>query len=355
MENNNGKGIFYGVIGVATLIVAIIGATFAYFSAQTISGQYVTGSAAVANLGVAVTRLTTFSAGEIGKTKDDANYILVPQLDATLDQAIVGIGENGTGGVAGTNTGACIDENGSLVCSIYKIEVSNLGSSAIDVSGSITFYTGPKNDLAENGDPNVPYEDVTGEDGSVMNHLKWARLARPTNVSGAVLPTELLDYAEDTEYETIRPVALDGEGFANTSATPYLYGRSVTTTANDLYGADYSSISGTTTAESLWITSHAAHYDLIDPTDDLTRNQKVWTLNEARKEGSIHLQAGGYTQDNNTDGVTDDKYVFYIVVWISENLDNQNQVDTGSFVGQVKFESAGGSGATSTFTEVAQG
>ena len=27
MENNNGKGIFYGVIGVATLVVAIIGAT----------------------------------------------------------------------------------------------------------------------------------------------------------------------------------------------------------------------------------------------------------------------------------------------------------------------------------------
>ena len=33
MDNNNGKGIFYGVIGVATLVVAIIGATFAYFSA----------------------------------------------------------------------------------------------------------------------------------------------------------------------------------------------------------------------------------------------------------------------------------------------------------------------------------
>ena len=31
---NNGRGIFYGVIGVATLIVAIIGATFAYFSAS---------------------------------------------------------------------------------------------------------------------------------------------------------------------------------------------------------------------------------------------------------------------------------------------------------------------------------
>ena len=34
-NNNNGKGIFYGVIGVATLVVAIIGATFAYFAAST--------------------------------------------------------------------------------------------------------------------------------------------------------------------------------------------------------------------------------------------------------------------------------------------------------------------------------
>ena len=34
MENKSGQGIFYGVIGVATLVVAIIGATFAYFSAS---------------------------------------------------------------------------------------------------------------------------------------------------------------------------------------------------------------------------------------------------------------------------------------------------------------------------------
>ena len=50
MENKNGKGIFYGVIGVATLIVAIIGATFAYFTATTASGQYLTGTAATASL-----------------------------------------------------------------------------------------------------------------------------------------------------------------------------------------------------------------------------------------------------------------------------------------------------------------
>ena len=39
MENKNGQGIFYGVIGVATLVVAIIGATFAYFSASVSAGN----------------------------------------------------------------------------------------------------------------------------------------------------------------------------------------------------------------------------------------------------------------------------------------------------------------------------
>ncbi len=39
MEENNrkGPGVFYAVVGVATLVVAIIGATFAYFSASTSS------------------------------------------------------------------------------------------------------------------------------------------------------------------------------------------------------------------------------------------------------------------------------------------------------------------------------
>ena len=34
MENRKGSGIFLGVVSVATLVVAIIGATFAYFSAS---------------------------------------------------------------------------------------------------------------------------------------------------------------------------------------------------------------------------------------------------------------------------------------------------------------------------------
>ena len=43
MEENNrkGPGVFYAVVGVATLVVAIIGATFAYFSAQASTGAEV--------------------------------------------------------------------------------------------------------------------------------------------------------------------------------------------------------------------------------------------------------------------------------------------------------------------------
>ena len=38
-NNRKGPGVFYAVVGVATLVVAIIGATFAYFSAQAATGD----------------------------------------------------------------------------------------------------------------------------------------------------------------------------------------------------------------------------------------------------------------------------------------------------------------------------
>ena len=53
-EKNNGSGIFYGVIGVATLIVALIGATFAYFTATQDNNTAITGNAASVNFGLKV-------------------------------------------------------------------------------------------------------------------------------------------------------------------------------------------------------------------------------------------------------------------------------------------------------------
>ena len=53
-ERNNGKGVFYGVIGVATLVVAIIGATFAYFTASASNNNVIKGNMATVQLSLAV-------------------------------------------------------------------------------------------------------------------------------------------------------------------------------------------------------------------------------------------------------------------------------------------------------------
>ena len=123
MENKNGQGIFYGVIGVATLIVAIIGATFAFFSAQAqtnyvndIAGNTLDISGA---LSVSVTKVT-FS----GATADSDN--LVP-----AKIAVDGSNVPTTAGLTQA-LGANCEKNGYTGCHVYKIEASS--SSQIDVA-----------------------------------------------------------------------------------------------------------------------------------------------------------------------------------------------------------------------------
>lgn len=125
MENRNGQGIFYGVIGVATLVVAIIGATFAYFSAAgntdstTITGT--TGSGG--GLSLTVTDLTTTATGA-----------LVPQKATALQSALTG-----TGGKS------CVDGNGNTVCKVYSIVVGNTGTSSVATTGTLNLSAGTAN------------------------------------------------------------------------------------------------------------------------------------------------------------------------------------------------------------------
>ena len=106
MENKNGQGIFYGVIGVATLVVAIIGATFAFFNAQA-STNYVnkiegnTLNLASA-LSVSVTRL------DLGGTAASKN--LVPATISTADAT----------GINQALTAKC-EKGGYTGCHVYKI------------------------------------------------------------------------------------------------------------------------------------------------------------------------------------------------------------------------------------------
>ena len=58
-QRNNGRGIFYGVIGVATLVVAIVGATFAYFTATASNNATISGNMATITFSLEVTKVTT--------------------------------------------------------------------------------------------------------------------------------------------------------------------------------------------------------------------------------------------------------------------------------------------------------
>lgn len=131
-ENNNGRGLFYGVIGVATLIVAIIGATFAYFtvSANITDNNNISGTTAdVSNTTITgtLTRVTPSTEG------------LIPLKTADLQKAV-------TGDTA-TGKGQCIDKNGAKVCDIYTLTINNTSSTAVTLEGALTLTATDMTDL----------------------------------------------------------------------------------------------------------------------------------------------------------------------------------------------------------------
>ncbi|MDY5996268.1 MAG: SipW-dependent-type signal peptide-containing protein, partial [Bacilli bacterium] len=109
-ENRKGPGVFYAVVGVATLVVAIIGATFAYFSASAQAETPVTGGTnndLASALSVKVTRVKF--AGVDASINDN----LVPaRLDDTSKE-----------GVNKALTAKCVN-SGYTGCHVWKIEAN---------------------------------------------------------------------------------------------------------------------------------------------------------------------------------------------------------------------------------------
>ena len=125
-NNRKGPGVFYAVVGVATLVVAIIGATFAYFSASANNDTAITGTTASAGgVDLVVTPVTDTGASMIPlNLMDDAN----PENAATGD----------ADQFAKAITNKCVDANGNNVCQVYSIKVTNKSTtSKIQVRGTL--------------------------------------------------------------------------------------------------------------------------------------------------------------------------------------------------------------------------
>ena len=129
MEENNrkGPGVFYAVVGVATLIVAIIGATFAYFSAtiesdtETVTGQ----TATAATVSLAVEQVyPTLESGKQG-----IGGRMIPLTDSDLATAV-------------SAANSCIDKNGYVACQVYQVTLTNEeGSDTVMANVSVQLTT----------------------------------------------------------------------------------------------------------------------------------------------------------------------------------------------------------------------
>lgn len=185
MEENNrkGPGVFYAVVGVATLVVAIIGATFAYFSAQaTATGENITGKTneqLASALSVTVNKLEWSDNG--GAISND----LVPASfdDSTTAKDLT------TKQVQGALNAKCVNA-GYTGCHLYKIQANTTQTVAnasilLDLSVEATVkdnwrYTVFTATGGKVGDETDPTLTVTGFP-TVANGTAQGSLATPVS------------------------------------------------------------------------------------------------------------------------------------------------------------------------------
>ena len=109
MEEKKGQNTLYLIIGIATLVVAIIGATFAYFSAQASSTDKIKGGTNDVGTSLNLTVDRVLFGAETG---DNYNNLVPAQLTLSNE------------GIASVVNNKCI-ANGYTGCHLYKITASS--------------------------------------------------------------------------------------------------------------------------------------------------------------------------------------------------------------------------------------
>ena len=127
------------VIGIIVFILTM-GATYAYLSYSVTNDVAIKGN--IVNINA------TLNVELVSGT----NTNMVPMMDNALNNAI-----NGTGG-----TKACVDSKGNLSCQVYKITLTNNGSTLKNLKGTIELYA---------------------TNGGVYNNLKWQELTYDEDTS----------------------------------------------------------------------------------------------------------------------------------------------------------------------------
>lgn len=132
VESSNIKMLLFPLIIVVILIVAVVGITYAYFSATASNNTGVKGNTAGVDLDLKVNRISTSASG---------NLIPVDSDITSLTTAAKGYGN--TGNTFNANL-SCIDKNGYSSCQVYQIDVTNTSDVTLNLTGGVTSLSGTK-------------------------------------------------------------------------------------------------------------------------------------------------------------------------------------------------------------------
>lgn len=192
MENRKGSGLFLGIVSVATLIVALIGATFAYFSATTESDPN------AVNVTAYEFKLT-MDVNQIYPNKDEVaaeKLQLIPMNPATTITSTNPSysGNNDSNLLYALNEAAekCIDSHGLQVCALYEVVIYNEAQNQVVLTGQLQTVS---NTAAtdENGTPidgrepftNLTFQALTGK--HTDNSLALSGSAVPINDEDGII------------------------------------------------------------------------------------------------------------------------------------------------------------------------
>ena len=208
-ENRKGPGVFYAVVGVATLVVAIIGATFAYFSASAANNEAITGNTAEAG-GVELTITPVTTTG--------TNMLPLNLMDNTkATDPATGAADQFADALGATKGASCKDSNGNNVCQVYSITVKNKSTtSTVQVRGTLNLATEATNmkwQLLETGTSTARADFATVVDKGVTGNVT---VGGNTGATGAAAASQSLAAEASATYYVL--VWLEETGAAQETA-----------------------------------------------------------------------------------------------------------------------------------------
>ena len=325
-NNNNGRGIFYGVIGVATLIVAMIGATFAYFSAEATTGP----EAIAANA-------TTITLELSNQVTTGIKRNLIP-----VDETQTGFATGGYVGIAAGDTSGdgkndpkqanCIDDDGNEFCSVYTFTIKNPSeTTAQKVYAQMDVKTNSftTNALKSGESDCTSYLEKTGENATYCQKSNFAFAIFKGTAANVASTTAKWDVDGNATTAYYSP---DG---AHTEADGIqMYDPAVLTNAATLKTV-------TTTQDADTAAGNVAGTAVLGKLGDMVVGRTAVPTLTGNQTHTFRL--GALDQTLKPGG----EVTYTVVMWLHENWENQEADEAQAFAAGITFStSLGGSGVT---------